>query len=236
MNNLDIRGILMSILVLSISLSTHEYAHARMAYQLGDDTAKKAGRMTLNPLAHLDPLGTLAFIFARVGWAKPVPVSYSRLTKAKNMKQGVMLVSLAGPAANLLLSFVGAFLLNFYVVLLELFMANPSSMSAGQYQIHSLLLYFLYFFHKSNIYLAIFNLLPLPPLDGSKIAAYLLPDKYYIRLAKYERYIGLLVFALFIFAGKYLTQVMNFLAKPFYYILMYPWEAIAKLVLTFFKG
>jgi hypothetical protein len=99
----DIQGILVTVLVLTISLSFHEMAHAWAAYKLGDDTAALQGRLTMNPLAHLDPIGTLMFIFAGIGWAKPVPVNPARFTRNISIQRGTMLVSLAGPTGNLIL-------------------------------------------------------------------------------------------------------------------------------------
>lgn len=227
MLNLDIPGILSTILVLTLSLSTHEYAHGRVAYALGDDTAAQAGRLTLNPLAHLDPLGALAFLIARIGWAKPVPVNYSKLTKAKSSKQGVMLVSLAGPVSNLIIAFVAAFLFNLLRVVAALVAVNSQSMSPGMVQFFRFLYDLFLTFYFSNIGLAIFNLLPLPPLDGSKILAFFLPDRAFLWLARYERYIGLAMLALFIFAGSYMGRVLSWLATPFNYVLMLPWSSLA---------
>lgn len=222
----DLQTILTSLVVVVVSLSVHEYAHARVAYALGDDTAYLAGRLTLNPLAHLDPFGTLAFIFARIGWAKPVPVNYAKLTRAKNMKAGVLLVSLAGPLSNLAISFVAAAFTN-SLRLVPLFWGDqvftPQSFAAR-------FIIFLTFvglaFYYANINLAIFNLLPLPPLDGSKILAYFLPDRLYLKLAQYERYIGMVVFALFIFGGSYVAKVMSYIATPFHMILWQPWQLL----------
>lgn len=227
MLNLDIPGILSTILVLTLSLSTHEYAHGRVAYALGDDTAAQAGRLTLNPLAHLDPLGALAFLIARIGWAKPVPVNYSKLTKAKSPKQGVMLVSLAGPVSNLIIAFVAAFLFNLLRVVAALVAVNSQSMSPGMVQFFRFLYDLFLTFYFSNIGLAIFNLLPLPPLDGSKIFAFFLPDRAFLWLARYERYIGLAMLALFIFAGSFMGRVLSWLATPFNYVLMLPWSSLA---------
>lgn len=227
MLNLDIPGILSTILVLTLSLSTHEYAHGRVAYALGDDTAAQAGRLTLNPLAHLDPLGALAFLIARIGWAKPVPVNYSKLTMAKSPKQGVMLVSLAGPVSNLIIAFVAAFLFNLLRVVAALVAVNSQSMSPGMVQFFRFLYDLFLTFYFSNIGLAIFNLLPLPPLDGSKILAFFLPDRAFLWLARYERYIGLAMLALFIFAGSYMGRVLSWLATPFNYVLMLPWSSLA---------
>ncbi|MDO5033493.1 MAG: site-2 protease family protein [Eubacteriales bacterium] len=227
MPNLDIPGILSTILVLTFSLSLHEFAHGRMAYALGDDTAALAGRLTLNPLAHLDPLGTLAFLIARIGWAKPVPVNYSKLTKAKTPKLGAMLVSLAGPVSNLLLALVSAFLLNFLRVLAALLIVQKPDISPSVLELFRFSYDLCLSFYFSNIGLAIFNLLPLPPLDGSKILASVLPDQAFRWLANYERYIGLGLLALFLFGRSYMGRVLAWLATPFNYLLMQPWTSLA---------
>lgn len=236
MLNLDIPGILSTVLVLTLSLSTHEYAHGRMAYALGDDTAAQAGRLTLNPFAHLDPLGSLAFLIARIGWAKPVPVNYSKLTKAKSLKQGVLLVSLAGPLSNLAIAFVAAFLFNLTRVVAALVLVNnpalaPTSLATFRF-IYDLFLAF-YF---SNIGLAVFNLLPLPPLDGSKIFAYFLPDRAFAWLARYERYIGIVLLVVFFLAGSYMGGILSWLATPFNYLLMKPWASLADWLIQLILG
>ncbi|HWR38061.1 MAG TPA: site-2 protease family protein [Patescibacteria group bacterium] len=150
---------LFRIPALLIALTFHEYAHARVANALGDPTARMAGRLTLNPIAHLDPIGLLMLWLFKFGWAKPVPVNPSYF---RNEKQGMLLVSLAGPASNILLAFSTA------VVIELLFKFHVLGGGLGQI----LQLTYIY-----NILLAIFNLLPIPPLDGAKILSSLLPGR-----------------------------------------------------------
>lgn len=217
--NFDIQNVLISILVLTFSLSFHEFAHARIAYALGDDTAKLAGRLTLNPLRHLDPIGALCFIFARIGWAKPVPVNPARFTKIKDTKKGMVLVSLAGPVSNLIISFAAYFL--YQLLIFGVAHANliRGSMSA---QAVKLLLTILTMFYISNIYLAIFNLLPVPPLDGYKIFGALLPSKYYYSIMRYEQQIGMIFLFLVFFGGNMVGKVMGILATPVAWLLQTP--------------
>lgn len=137
--------------VLTVSLSIHEFAHAWSAFRLGDDTAARMGRMTINPLVHLDPIGSLLILTGMpVGWAKPVPVDISRL---RDPRRGGSLVALAGPASNILLGILCC---------VGFFIMSRQSVGAGSFQLLS-------YFIQINFGLAIFNLLPLYPLDGSKV-------------------------------------------------------------------
>ncbi len=208
----DIVEFLTRIFVIIFSLSVHEFAHAYWARRLGDDTAERAGRLTLNPLAHLDPLGTLMMVFARVGWAKPVPINPVQFTRAKTMKRGILEVSLAGPVSNLILSFIS------YFIRTLLIFAFPS-VFLGKYYIVISILETLFIL---NIFLAVFNLLPVPPLDGFKIFGTLLPDRLYYKLMSYERYIGLVFIALVIFGGGIFGLVINALASPIITAISYP--------------
>lgn len=167
-----------------LCLTVHELSHGAVAYVLGDPTAKDEGRLTLNPIKHIDPLGLLLMITAHVGWAKPVPVDMRRFKKPK---QGMALSALAGPMSNFILAFlaVAVFSLIFHlpaaiadhvpVYILMVFLANVAILSVG---------------------LGIFNLIPISPLDGSKILFSFLPDKIYLTILRYERYVMLLVLVL----------------------------------------
>lgn len=163
-------------------LTVHELSHGAVAYALGDPTAKDEGRLTLNPIRHIDPLGLVLMITAHVGWAKPVPVD---MRYFKHPKRGMALTALAGPASNFLLAWVFLLLSNLLLHVL------PFSVAWQSY-----LLLFLVNGALLSIGLGVFNLFPIPPLDGSKILFSFLPDKIYYTILRYERYIMLLLLAL----------------------------------------
>ncbi len=137
------------------ALAIHEFFHAWMAYYLGDSTAKDQGRLTVNPLAHLDPLGTFLLFIIGIGWGKPVPFNPYNL---RNQKWGPSLVSLAGPASNLLIALIVGLSLRFF---------EPTNLA---------LVFFFSFFVWINLILGVFNLMPIPPLDGSHIFSALFPS------------------------------------------------------------
>ena len=168
---------------LLFALTFHELAHGYVAYRLGDPTARNAGRLTMNPLKHLDPLGVLAFIIMKIGWAKPVPVDPRYF---RNPQKDMLLVALAGPAANLILAIASAILARALVTLniLPMFVLQPVvGMLVASVWI--------------NIMLAVFNCLPIPPLDGSKVLMGLLPHEAARSYAKLEPFGFLLLLALF---------------------------------------
>lgn len=189
--------------VLIIALTFHEYSHAFVAYKLGDDTAKSRGRLTLNPLKHLDPLGTIMMLVARIGWAKPVPVNQMNF---KDPKQDMVKVGIAGPLSNLTLAFITAFPIQ---VMIQYYATRPLT------KVAEIFLTFIVLFFTVNLYLAVFNLIPIPPLDGSRIFYGLLPDKYYFGVMKYERYVGLAMILLILVAPGILRTVLDTLVYPF---------------------
>tara|TARA_B110000438_G_scaffold131050_1_gene127252 strand:- start:2195 stop:2854 length:660 start_codon:yes stop_codon:yes gene_type:complete len=146
------------IICLIFSLCFHEYAHGIVAFYLGDDTAYKRGRLTLNPLAHLDPIGSLMILFIGIGYAKPVPVNPYNLS---NYRKDMIKIAAAGPLSNLLLSFTGIFIY---------YLTEPSN--------NSTLATFLQIFIHINTALAVFNLIPMQPLDGGQIFTNLLSKKF----------------------------------------------------------
>ncbi len=170
----SLQGLLIAIPAILVAITFHEYAHGKVANLLGDKTAEYQGRLTLNPLAHLDPVGTLLLVVAGFGWAKPVQVNPMQFRGDK--KTGMMLVGIAGPLMNLVLAYLSAAALGLVAV------ANISgNLSFYLQQFFYLLLFY-------NVVLAIFNLLPVPPLDGSKILAWLLPNKFLGAIEFLDRY------------------------------------------------
>ena len=218
---------LLMFLVLCVSLSIHEAAHGFVAYKLGDDTAALQGRLTLNPLAHLDPIGSIAFLLAGIGWAKPVPINPAKFDKKHSMKKGIVLTSLAGPGSNLLLSIISAFI--FFIIMTVAALAGAARDNVV-FSILSDLFYLMYFY---NIILAVFNLLPIPPLDGFKIFGAMLPDSLYYRLMSYERYIGMVFLFLVIFGRGILSGVIQTIRQPFDLVI---WEPIEMLFTVIWKA
>ena len=172
--------------ILLLALPLHEFAHAFVAYRFGDMTAKNQGRLSLNPFRHLDPLGSLMMYVAHFGWAKPVPVDPRNF---RRKRLGMLLVAVAGPFSNLLLAFVSMMMIG---LLTKLMMTGVltvtegwrSAVLTGAFDLLGMLV-------QINILLAVFNMLPVPPLDGSRVLSSFLPEKWMIRLASMERWIGL---------------------------------------------
>ncbi|MFQ5946518.1 MAG: site-2 protease family protein [Anaerolineae bacterium] len=173
-------------IALLLAITIHEFAHAWMANELGDPTAKNRGRLTLNPLSHLDPVGTLMILIARFGWGKPVPVNPYNLRNGP--RTGGAMVALAGPLSNLALASALAVPIRFGVVEMSFF--GGGIPSPGLIVGTALLL---------NVVLAVFNLLPIAPLDGFRIAVGFLPSRWAYSLAQTERYGPLILFALIAF-------------------------------------
>lgn len=173
--------VLSRMFVVLCCMPVHEMAHAYAAYKCGDDTAKLKGRLTINPFAHLDLIGTLMILFFGIGYANPVPVNPARL---KHPRKNMALISFAGPLANIIMSFIFIFLTYFLM-----FIAPTNNVI---YMVAS----FFSYAAQVNVTLAVFNLIPIPPLDGSKILTAVLPDKIYFSLMRYERYIMIGLFVL----------------------------------------
>ncbi len=174
----NITTILMNVPATLIALSVHELAHGYVSYKLGDPTAKMQGRLTLNPLAHLDLVGTLLMIFTGFGWAKPVqinPMYYKDRTK------GMAITAAAGPVSNFILAFVGM-LLGFLLAIVL------SNFGVGM-GVVGWILRFTSVFVQLNLCFMVFNLIPFPPLDGFKIFGTLLPRNFYYKVLQYEQYI-----------------------------------------------
>ncbi|MBE7042179.1 MAG: site-2 protease family protein [Ruminococcaceae bacterium] len=170
--------LLSSAIAVLLCMTVHECSHGLVSYWLGDPTAKRMGRLSLNPFHHLDWIGALFMLVFRFGWAKPVPINPNYY---KNFRLGTVLVSIAGPISNILLAFLT--LLIYGIV--QIFVP-----------VHELVLDFIWTMILMNLGLAVFNCLPIPPLDGSKVVFALLPEKAYRFVLRYERYGFILLIAL----------------------------------------
>lgn len=217
----DMRSWLISFLlcmpIALISLSVHETAHGYVAYKLGDPTAHNMGRLTLNPLKHLDPIGFLCMILGGFGWAKPVPINARNF---KNPRKGMAISAVAGPISNLLLAMLFALVYEIlYAFLKDLFFT-----SAMTYYVALFSLQFFSLAAYMNVALAVFNMIPIPPFDGSRFIYVVLPPKFYFGIMKYERYIAFALFALLILGvlDRPLNIVTNFVLSGIYNL----WELI----------
>lgn len=186
---LDPGGLILLIPAILFALSVHEFSHGVVAYKLGDPTAKDAGRLTLNPLSHLDPVGTLMLFLVHFGWAKPVPVNPAYF---KNPKRDMLWVALAGPASNMALAFLSG-------LAVRAMSAVPGFYQSGS--TGTMIITMFYLSVQINLALAVFNLLPIPPLDGSKILYGMLPAEYEHIAYNLERYgpgvlLGLVLFGM----------------------------------------
>ena len=187
-----------------LALTLHEYAHGYIAYRFGDPTAKSIGRLTLNPIKHLDPIGTIAFFLINIGWARPVPVNG---TYFKNPRKDMIWVALAGPVTNLFLAVGSAIAAK---IILQISQALPGSI------ITEMVLVPLFAMSQAsvwiNLVLCIFNFLPIPPLDGSRILMGVLPENMARLYASFERYgfIFILILAFTGILGKMIFPIINF--------------------------
>ncbi len=202
MFNFDIISLLQNFIVLFTAITVHEFSHGFVAHKLGDPTAKMMGRLTLNPLAHLDPLGAIMMIFCRFGWAKPVPVNPYYF---KDPKRDMVLVSVAGPLSNIVFSFVAVTIyaiLNVFAVRFNLFDNGIVAFAIDLFLVCTIL----------NLNFAVFNLIPFPPLDGSKILFSILPNHLYNKFLTYERY-GTIILIALSFSGV-LGRIIGLAVNP----------------------
>lgn len=203
MSDVPLIGILISIAIFAVAIAAHEFAHGWVAHKLGDSTAKYMGRLTLNPLAHIDPIGTVILPILLImmrspvmfGWAKPVPINFLNL---RHPKRDMIWVGLAGPVANITLAFLMAALFRFFSI------SNDSLLQ--QLIVTAILI---------NLVLAAFNLIPVPPLDGSRILFGLLPRRYAFEYIRLENY-GFLVILILLYFGlvdRFIWPTVLILAK-----------------------
>ncbi|MCL2813477.1 MAG: site-2 protease family protein [Oscillospiraceae bacterium] len=186
----DLIDLLYFLPIFLITITVHECAHGYIAYKMGDPTAKNMGRLTLNPLKHMDPIGFIMLMFLGFGWAKPVMIDPRNF---RNPKKGMALSALAGPVSNILMAVFGALALG----LINYFYFNFAGQASTFVEMAR---WFFNYFITLNVYFAVFNFLPVPPLDGSRIVSYFLP----YRLSYYYNYIeryGFLVLIVLLYTG-----------------------------------
>lgn len=198
---MDLVGALIGLIPVILSLSIHEYAHAWSASRLGDDTAARMGRLTLNPVAHIDPFGTVILPLLLVisnlpafGWAKPVPIDPSRFRQDVSMSRGMAITASAGPLSNLALAIGGTLILGLTIR----FELGVATIAPFLLQVIAL-----------NVMLALFNLIPIPPLDGSRVVAWLMPTRMAHQWHAVERFAPILLIVIFMFGGRVIRGPTN---------------------------
>jgi Zn-dependent protease len=200
---MNIQSLLLIAPPILLALTFHECAHAYVAHLYGDDTAQRAGRLSLNPLRHLDPLGTIMIFLVQFGWAKPVPVNPYNL---RNPKKDMLWISAAGPISNMLLALISGLLLRLFS---EFAMITERDSLAG------MLVLMVFFSMKINLALAVFNILPIAPLDGSKILYGLLPPGFGKMIFALERYGPFILIGVIIFGRATNMSILGKLIWPF---------------------
>lgn len=194
------------LMMMLVSMPFHECAHGWVAKFLGDDTAERSGRLTLNPMAHIDPMGAIAMLLFGIGWAKPVPINTSKCTRFKYIKpkEAMAITASAGPLSNLLLAYI------FMIASHAVFNANFSLIMSGKESAAYYIYLALYLVAQININLAVFNMMPIPPFDGSRIFLSFLPTKIYFKIMKYERIIMGVMMVLLLFGA--FSVILNILS------------------------
>lgn len=203
-------SLLASAFVIFCAMPIHEFSHGYAAYKMGDDTAKRAGRLTLNPMAHISPVGAVMLVLFGFGWGNPCPINPNRF---KHPKTGIAVSAFAGPLSNLILGFF-----------MVLFMTLVENLASTDSTFFIALYYFFYIAAQINIILAVFNLLPIPPLDGYRVLSVFLPDKAYYWVQKNEQIISIVIIVL-VFTGlltKPLSYLTDWILYGFHYVCSLP--------------
>lgn len=198
-----------------IALTIHEVAHGWIALKCGDTTARDDGRLTLNPISHLDPFGAIMLMFGPFGWAKPVPVNGYRLN---NPKRDIVLISLAGPVSNIILALIFGISLQF--------LGNANPLLLNYYHLGD----FLQKCIEINIGISFFNLLPIPPLDGSKILMGMLPDKWIPGYLEKSKHVPMIFLGLIVVEWAFKIPVISIILYPLYLPYYHLWYSVIGLV------
>ncbi len=219
--------LLLSVPIVLFALSCHEAAHAYAAYKMGDRTAFNLGRMTINPAKHLDLFGTLCMIAFGFGWAKPVPINARNFD---NPKKGMAITGLAGPLANLISGVIGTILFALMMVVETKVIITSPNVSQTLLTLLSVLTTFFYLWAMYNFLFMVFNLIPIPPFDGSRFITAFLPAKWYFKLMQYERYALAAVLVINIILSRVFnidvfsilaSGIMNLVSTPFFKLFSY---------------
>jgi Zn-dependent protease len=209
--NSYIKLLLIQAPVILFALTVHEFCHAWVANMLGDDTARRQGRLTLNPIAHLDVLGTILMFVVGFGWARPVPINPLNF---KNPRKGMLLVALAGPVSNLIMAIAAGIALRFIIP--HLAIVELGSTLSG---VTTVSLVMIILTLQFGLALAIFNMIPIFPLDGSRVLFGLLPEKQAYAYSRFEPYGMFIIFALFIFGGQIFSYILWYPISIFTHVL-----------------
>lgn len=236
-DNFDLSSYLIGLFVLFLSISVHEWAHAYFAYKMGDETALRAGRVTLNPMKHFEPIGLMLILFgAPVAWGKPVPVNSNNFRRDVNRKNAMLWVSLSGITFNLILAVVSAALFYTLVLLYNLLLFNSVEISTFATTVLQTLQQINYSLIFLNVNLAVFNLLPIPPLDGFELANRFLPDKWSYFINRNSRSIGFVLLMVIVFFNRPFSFFLGKIITPIVSLIQWPFKELTTWILKLIVG
>lgn len=236
-DNFDLSSYLIGLFVLFLSISVHEWAHAYFAYKMGDETALRAGRVTLNPMKHFEPIGLMLILFgAPVAWGKPVPVNSNNFRRDVNRKNAMLWVSLSGITFNLILAVISAALFYTLVLLYNLLLFNSVEISTFATTVLQTLQQINYSLIFLNVNLAVFNLLPIPPLDGFELANRFLPDRWSYFINRNSRNIGFVLLMVIVFFNRPFSLFLGKIITPIVSLIQWPFKELTTWILKLIVG